>query len=145
MTTNDHAGDRIEISIGGSVPGQIAVGDWNQLNQSTVAAPKVTDKELAELRRLVGELKARIMTEAPPDEQSAALQQADQLEEAVVTERPDLSTMESIRTWFTKHLPAVAGSVTGLVVHPIVGKLVEAAGEAAAGEFRRRFGGAARG
>jgi hypothetical protein len=32
------------------------------------------------------------------------------------------------------------GSVVGLVVHPVVGKVVEAAGEMAAGEFKRQVG-----
>ena len=41
-----------------------------------------------------------------------------------------------------KHLPAVAGSITALVFHPILGKLVEAGGDALAAEFRRRFGSA---
>ena len=35
-----------------------------------------------------------------------------------------------------------AGAVTGIIVHPIVGRLVEAAGDAAVAEFRQRFGGA---
>jgi hypothetical protein len=39
-------------------------------------------------------------------------------------------------------LPELAGAVTGVIIHPIVGKLVEAAGDGLAAEFRRRFGAA---
>jgi len=53
---------------------------------------------------------------------------------------PDLTTMEYVKKWFVKNLPALAGSVTSLVVHPVVGKLVTAAGDAAVAEFNRRFG-----
>jgi hypothetical protein len=49
--------------------------------------------------------------------------------------------MEYVKGWFAKHLPGLAGAVTGVIVHPIVGKLVEAAGETLAAEFKRRFGG----
>ena len=38
------------------------------------------------------------------------------------------------------HLPKLAGAVTGLVVHPVVGKIVEAAGDVAASQFRKLFG-----
>ncbi|MEU6033004.1 hypothetical protein ABZ825_39460 [Streptomyces tauricus] len=53
---------------------------------------------------------------------------------------PDLSTMEYVRRWFTHNLPALAGAVTSLVIHPVVGHLVEAAGGTLAEEFRHRFG-----
>jgi hypothetical protein len=47
--------------------------------------------------------------------------------------------MQSIRQWFGAHLPLLAGAVTSVIVHPVVGKLVEAAGDMVAGEFRRQF------
>ena len=48
--------------------------------------------------------------------------------------------MEYVRDWFARHLPKLAGTVGALVVHPIVGKIVEASGEVIALEFKRRFG-----
>jgi hypothetical protein len=42
--------------------------------------------------------------------------------------------------WFGKNLPTLAGSITGLIIHPVVGKIVEAAGELAASQFRALFG-----
>ena len=63
-----------------------------------------------------------------------------ELQQAVAEEKPDLTTMEYVRNWFAKNVPALAGAVTGVIVNPIVGKLVEAAGETLSEEFRRRFG-----
>ena len=71
--------------------------------------------------------------------QDSASERIDELEEAIIAEKPDLSTMEYVGNWFTKNLPAIAGSVTSLVIHPIVGKLVQAAGDATVSEFERRF------
>ncbi len=63
-----------------------------------------------------------------------------ELESAVITAEPDLTTMEYLRNWFVKRLPSIAGAVTDVIVNPIVGKLVGAAGDSLAAEFRRRFG-----
>ncbi len=54
--------------------------------------------------------------------------------------KPDLTTMEYVKNWFEKHLPQMAGAIISVLVNPIVGKVVEAAGELAAGELKRRFG-----
>jgi hypothetical protein len=100
----------------------------------------VTEAELAELRDAFAALRAEVQAAAPPEVQAAAVEWVQELEAAVTAAEPDLTTVEYVRTWFVKHLPRRAGSVVGLVVHPIVGRLVEAAGDAAVGEFKRRFG-----
>jgi len=48
--------------------------------------------------------------------------------------------MQYVRGWFAKHLPGLAGSVVGVVVHPVVGKLVTAAGDAAVAQFEQLLG-----
>ncbi len=145
MSTEGHSGDQISGTISGDVSGQVAVGKDIAQTQSVGAAPsQVTEAELAELRGAFADLRAQVLAAAPPESQGAALERLDELEEAVIAEEPDVSTMEYAKRWFSKHLPTIAGSVTSVVVHPIVGKLVQAAGDAVAGEFRRRFGGDAR-
>ncbi len=96
--------------------------------------------DLAELRRAVEGVKAQIRAEVPPEKQAAALERVDEIERAVVAEEPDLTTLQYVRNWFANNLPKLAGAVTGLVVHPVVGKVVEAAGDLAASQFRRLFG-----
>jgi hypothetical protein len=85
-------------------------------------------------------LKTKIAQEAPAVEKDKALERVDELHEAVTAKEPDLTTMEYVRNWFVKNLPSVAGSVVSLIVHPLVGKLVEVGGEAIATTFRKRFG-----
>jgi hypothetical protein len=142
---DNSSGDDIRVTIGGSVQegGQVGVG--RNIRQSYVrthaeGASAVTEADLAELRRAIEDVKAQIVAEAPPEQQAAALERVDELEQAVVAEEPDLTTLQYVRKWFGKNLPKLAGSVTGLIIHPVVGKIVEAAGDLAASQFRQLFG-----
>ena len=140
MSEDKKSGDSITATIGNvSERSQVAVG--HHINQTqTHGAPPVTEEEMAQLRQMFDELKTKIAQEAPAAEQEKALERVDELQEAVTAKEPDLTTMEYVKNWFVKNLPSVAGSVVGLVVHPIVGKLVEAGGDALASTFRKRFG-----
>lgn len=100
----------------------------------------VAESDLAVLQRIFAGLRAQIAAEAPTEQKTAALVKIDELEDAIEMGQPDLSTMESVKNWFTTHMPTFAGAVTSVVVHPIVGKLVEAAGDMLAADFRDRFG-----
>ena len=145
MSPDSRTGDNITVSIGGSVQegGQVGVG--RNIRQSyerthTEGSSAVTEADLAELRRAVEAVKAQVVAEVPPDQQAAALERVDELQEAVVAEKPDLTTLQYVRTWFGRNLPKLAGSITGLIIHPVVGKIVEAAGDLAARQFREYFG-----
>jgi hypothetical protein len=130
----------IQVTVGGDVSGQLAAGE-HITQVSTKTAGEVTKAELEEFRQLLATLRSKIEAEAQPDKKDAALERVGELEQAIAEKKPDLSTMEYVRNWFVKNLPGLAGAVTSVVVHPIVGKLVEAGGDALVGEFRRRFGG----
>ena len=144
MTSNRGPGDDYRVHIGGSVAegGQVAIGRDIEQRYTRISqqVPTVTEADLAELRNAVDEVRARIRAEAPPEQQAAALERVDEVEQAVVAEEPDLTTLQYVRNWFLKNLPKLAGAVTGLVVHPVVGKIVEAAGDVAASQFRKLFG-----
>jgi hypothetical protein len=143
---NDYrtTGQRITATFTGSNTGQVAVGtDITQ--QQTIGAPAapVTDAELADLRRAFTEIRTKLQADiADPSAQGAALERIDELEGAIVAEKPDVTTMAYVRAWFTKRLPKLAGVVTGVFVHPLVGKIVRAAGDAVVEEFNERLGGA---
>ena len=130
--------DGISVNIRGDVSGQIVVGDNNQVTKS-ITHQAVTSAELEELRKALLELRSRVQAEAPADKRDAALERVDELEHAMLEKAPDLSTMEYVKNWFGKHLPGLAGTVVGVLVHPVVGKLVEAAGEMLTDEFKKRF------
>ena len=136
--TKRGTGDTFETHIG-SVSGPVHTGKGDILIERWETRG-VTAADLEALRDQFADLRGRVAAEAPPALASEAQAQVDVLEKAATAEKPDLSAMERVRDWFVEHLPAVAGSVTALLVNPILGQVVEAAGELAAGELRRRFG-----
>ncbi len=89
------------------------------------------------LQQLFADLKARLLVEAPPQQREAALERFEELEEALVGDEADPGTAAYVKRWFRKKLPTLAGMVTGVLVNPIVGKLVHSAGDAAMAELDR--------
>lgn len=141
MADQEKQGDSISAQISGAVSGQAAVGKGITQTQSiSSGSGEVTEADLAELRKMIADLKTQIGAQAPADKRDAALERVDELQTAVTAKKPDLSTMEYVKSWFVKNLPALAGTVAGVVVHPIVGRLVAAAGDALVADFRHRFG-----
>ncbi len=136
--TKRREGDTFETHIG-SVSGPVHTGKGDIIIEHWDARG-VTAAEMETLRGLFGDLSARVAAEAPPELADEAQEQVKALEEAATAEKPDLSAMERVRDWFIENLPSVAGTVTSLLVNPILGKVVEATGDLAAGELRRRFG-----
>ncbi|HLF74617.1 MAG TPA: hypothetical protein VI524_09735 [Anaerolineales bacterium] len=139
MLSEAQSNDKITATIRGPVSGQIAVGKGITQISAPGWTARPSEAELASLRQAFAELREQVSAGSPPEKQPAALERVDELEEAITSSEPDLSTMEYVKVWFGKNLPGLAGAVTGLIVHPVVGKLVEAAGDVLAAEFRRRF------
>ncbi len=133
-------GHRAQI-IGRFSGSKVAVGEGiGQVDSIAAPQPAVTEADLAKLRQMLADLKAEIAAGAPSDKKEAALERMAELEEAITAPEPDLTTMEYVNNWFAKHLPALAGGVTSLVTHPVVTKMVEAAGDDLAAGFSLRFG-----
>ncbi|MFF0490476.1 hypothetical protein ACFYTQ_15770 [Nocardia sp. NPDC004068] len=132
--------DRYNVHIGGSVDGQVTIGHANTVSrvQAGRDAGAVTEHEIASLRAEFDRLRAQLPTEGAIAEQ--ARERLDELEETITGPEPDPSTMDYVRKWFARKLPRLAGAVTTLIVHPIVGRLVDAAGTTLAADFQRRFG-----
>lgn len=138
MTKRQKSQSQVSWNSGNITGSQIVVGDSNVVIHNE--APAISRVELKRLRTEFISLKQQIETTVPAEKREEALKKADELQMAVLDKKPNPSKMASIRNWFVKNAPGIAGAVTSVVVHPIVGKLVEAAGDAVAGEFRRRFG-----
>jgi hypothetical protein len=132
--------DWIKANISGTNYGMVIIGNSNTQvhNQEVITAPSEEDR--ASLNQLLAGLRQRVAQEVPTEKQAPALERVGELEEALSVSEPDLSTMEYVKKWFERHLPDLAGAVTGIIMNPIVGKLVGAAGDILALEFRRRFG-----
>lgn len=125
------------ISVGGHFSGAAAIG--TDIRQQ-VYLSALTDAERAELRSEVEQLRAAMLEEAPPDLKEEASQRADELAAAVLTDRPDLSTLERLRDWIGERMPQLASAFTTLVLHPVLGKLVAAGGDGLVGALRRLGG-----
>jgi hypothetical protein len=140
MGRNMPTSDKISATISGTVTGPVAVGKDIQQTVSSPSSYQASQDELASLRQALAELRQQVTIEAPTEKIPAALERVDELEEAINSKEPDLTTMEYVKGWFARNLPGLAGAVMGVIVHPIVGKLVEATGDALVAEFQRRFG-----
>lgn len=135
----------ISIKIGGDQSGQIAIGPNNNLQntiittneQATVSDSTTTDVEI--LRQMFTALRSQLSEAAPSEKQGSALERLNELEETILSEEPDLTTMQYIKGWFAKNMPTFAGAITSLLLHPLVGSFVEAAGTIAAGEFVKKL------
>jgi hypothetical protein len=129
-------GDTISASITGGVSGgQVAVGKHIAQNQ-TIGAADLTADELAQVRQAFADLRSDIAAQAPPERQAAAVERIEELEQACLADEPDTTTIAYIGRWFQTNLPGLAGAVTGIVIHPLVGRIVGAAGQAIAAELR---------
>ena len=117
--------------------GQVAIGGTVSQTSTTVSTQGPTEADIAALLQQFATLRSEVL--ADPETPDAAAEKLDELQAAVTAEKPELSTMEYVRDWFVKYAPKFAGAVTALVVNPIVGALVGAAGETLATEFNRRF------
>jgi len=138
MLSRKRTGDEIAATITGPNQGQIAVGSNITQHQSTVSmAVEVTAEERAELAQAFADLRAQVLAQAPAQRGAQALERIDELEEAITAAEPDVTTMRYVKGWFAKHLPGLAGAVVGVVVNPVVGKLVAAAGDVAAAQFQQ--------
>ncbi len=131
MSTNPSPpGDHINAVVTGPVQGAVAIGkDISQQQEVGSMDLALSDAEKTELRTLFASLRQQMSAVVPVSERRAALERVDELEEALVADRPDLTTIEYIRQWFARKLPAAAGLVASVLVHPLVGRIVERAGD----------------
>jgi hypothetical protein len=123
------------------VSGQVAVGQGN-VQMQTVGAPESEPKEAdqAVLRQILAELEATVAAQVPVGKRDAALGRLQEFSEALTAREPDLATIEYVQGWFARQLPDLAEAVARVVAHPTVVQWVDAAGDAVAQEYRRRFG-----
>ncbi len=146
MAKKGRAKAQVSWTSGDISGSQITLGDNNVVvrgSSNQVSQAKSSGISQAEYQMLLAEfskLKQQIELKVSPEKKAEALEKAGELRSAVMGKKPDPSQMASVREWFVRNAPGIAGAVTSLVVNPIVDKLVEAAGDAIAGQFRRHFG-----
>lgn len=125
-----------------TIHGQVVVGENNTVSRVSVGShpEAITPEEMAQLLEHFARLRAIVATEAPADQKDAALQRVDELEEAMTADEPR-AVNDGVRQEVVRAAPAEPGRRgRHRHRHSIVGKLVGAAGDGLANEFRRRFG-----
>ncbi len=123
---------KFNIQVGSLKQSQMIVGDRNTVTQHLGLSPQ----EAAELADVFAQLKSAIALQAPADRRAEAIAQAQQLQLAVVGEQPNPRAVRRVLRWFRAHAPQLAGTVTAVLVNPLVGKLVDGAGAAVSERFR---------
>ena len=93
-----------------------------------------------DLTAIFAGLSRTVQEQAPAEKKPEAMQKVAELKSAIQSAKPDVNRMGSVLDWFKKYVPQLAGAVTSVIVNPIVGQLVEAAGDVVVEAFRRRFG-----
>src|SRR5215510_10761435 len=107
MRKNSKSSQGIQVSIGGDVSGQFAVGE--DISQMSVKTGAVSKAELKELHQMLKALKAKVKNESQPEKKNVALEHVQELEQAITQKKPDVSKMASVRNWFVKNLPGLVG------------------------------------
>jgi len=146
--SDERRGDAISanVSVTGSNAGQIAVGNQIEQRQALgdAAVAAVTEAEREQVRLAFAQLREQVTAQAPPEQRAAAVERVEELQEAIFADDPDLTTIQYVSRWFRRNLPSLAGAVTGIVINPLVGRLVQVAGdrlvELVGGEEGSEFG-----
>lgn len=91
------------------------------------------------LETLLNTICKSILTDAPQEIQTSALQRVNMLAQAVDEREPDLGLMESGLVWFQKYLPSFSPIVLTFIYHPAVEEVIRNAGESISSEYQQRF------
>lgn len=132
MADDAGATGKYNVSFGDISQSQVVLGDYNTVSQRVGLTPE----ETAELQSVFSALRKSVSEQAQPEQRDEALARAADLEHAVVTEQPDPGRTRNVLRWFRDNAPQLVGAVLSVVVNPLVGKVVEGAGQAIADEFR---------
>jgi hypothetical protein len=115
--------------VTGPVQGAVAIGkDIRQTQELGSMKIELSDADRQELSSLFAGLRRDVSAAIPEPERRAALERIDELEQTVTSEQPDLTTVQYVKQWFAQKLPAAAGLVASVLVHPLVGAIVQQAG-----------------
>jgi hypothetical protein len=133
MSPDDESTGKFNIHIGDVSDSQVVIGDYNIVTQKAGLSPE----EAAKLRGVFADFRSSVEAEAPPERRDEAVAQAEELERAVVSEQPDVGRVRKVLRWFRDNAPQLTGAVVSVVVNPLVGKVIEGAGEAIADQFKQ--------
>jgi hypothetical protein len=131
------SGDRVTGKVQkATVQGPVVIGMNNSVDQHAHdLTTRLSNDDAEALRGAFASLRSEVDAGVAEDQRVVALQRVDELETALTDPEPDATTVELVLRWFRRYAPKLAGAVAAVVVHPAVGALVAAAGDAAVAEF----------
>ena len=100
-STNDESAGKFNIHIGDLSQSQVVIGDYNTVTQKVGLSLEGAEK----LRGLFEGFRSSVEEEAPPERRGEAVAQAEELERAVVSERPDVGRVRTVLRWFRDNAP----------------------------------------
>ena len=115
--------DVVAGTITGDVSGQVAVGKSIKERPGT----ELTDEVRGRISEALATLKDAVV-ERVTDEllQSAAVERIDELEEALLSDETDLTTVAYVRRWIARRLPELRHDMEDFVANPVVASLTGA-------------------
>jgi hypothetical protein len=129
VTKDQSPGDRISAVVTGPVQGQVAIGKTIAQHQEAGSmAIGLSDAEQDELEAVFAKLREDVAAAVPEADRPGAIERLSELHEAVAAEKPDLTTVQYVKGWFIRKAPAAAGLVASVLIHPLVGQIIERAG-----------------
>jgi hypothetical protein len=136
-------GDKFEGHLGDVGPGaQVAIG--KDISQTITQTPiELTTAERLELEHLLAELKNQLARlEIPENKKVIGQELVGQLEKELTKteEPPDASMIKIAGNWLLENIPALAGTLATVFLNPVVGKIVEGAGDIAAEWVQEQLG-----
>jgi len=129
----------IETHVSDVGPGAQVVTGENI--QAALTSPEL---DLARIQGLIAELRTQLVSlELSADKKIIGGEFVNQLEGELTKKdgNPDPSIIKTSGNWLMKNIPALTGALTSLFINPIVGKVVEAAGNLAADWVKEQFAG----
>lgn len=134
-----HARDDITARITGDVSGQVALGSSIRQVQRDTDAPTAPNPNA--VRAVLAALRCDIAREAPGDLRDGAVERAEELEQAVLSEEMDVTTIAYVTRWFARRVPDLGRRVAGAFADPAVARMLDGARSGLASELRASLGG----
>ncbi len=118
------------IQAGGDVYKDVSIEGIGAVGSgSTVIVLK--QDEIETVNRIFSDLNSQLKSipDISKDKRNEAINKAEELNKEILKEKPELGKIEQLKGWLKDNVPEVAGAVTSLFVNPVIGKVVEKAGE----------------
>ena len=122
-------GSGVSIHAGGDVYKDVSIEGTGAVGrESTVIVLK--QDEIETVNRLFADLNSQLRSvpDISEDKRNEAIIKAEELNNEIIKEKPELGKIEQLKGWLKDSVPEVAGAVTSLFVNPVIGKVVEKAG-----------------